>query len=488
MRKTVFHFIVLFLLLAAGAAAQTPNGLLIDKLEASVNTSPGGGQLDIKLTRGNVVKLLETGRGWYSVELRNGERGWVPGWDGTPIVLEQPMPPLPDISGASPAAPVYARVAVDAAPVRTDPTNLLAAAADHTRIAMLDRGVLLKIVGVKGNWCKVELAADLYAWTYNEQLEYPLEPQRGLAPILSITRAEGAGSVGLAVALPRRTPYSVTTIGNTVELSLYNADIDANVVENLQLPPELVTIARGPEGRIVIRYALDYAPFGFSARYMASGTPGNEVLALGIKKPRPAIPGRPLAGYRIAIDPGHGAASPLVGFRGGTSGPEGVTEHETNLKVGLKLRDILTAQGAEVVMTRTGLSDEMASLYARTGLAMQFGADIFISIHCNGSESSAAHGLEIYWFEPQSLYLAQALAQVMPTHINTGPGTPIFASFGVIRMTEMPAVLVEMGYMTNPTEGRLFLDDAFLDKCASGIAGGIAAYVQSLHTFAYPAN
>ena len=424
MRKTVFHFIVLFLFLAAGAAAQTPNGLLIDKLEASVNTSPGSGQLDIKLTRGNVVKLLETGRGWYHVELRNGERGWVPGWDGVPIVLEQPLPPLPDISGASPASPVYARVAVDAAPIRTDPTNLLAAAADHTRIAMLGRGVFLKIVGAKGNWCKVELAADLYAWTYNEQLEPTSEQYHGPAYIMSIDRAEGAGSVGLAVTLPRRTPYSVTTIGNVVELSIYNADIDADVVAHLQLPPELVTIARGAEGHIVIHYTLDHAPVGFSARYMDSGVPGHETLALGIKKPRPAIPGQPLAGYRIAIDPGHGAASPLVGFAGGTSGPEGITEHETNLKVGLKLRDILTRQGAEVIMTRTGLSDEVASLYARTSLAM----------------------------------------------------------------TEMPAVLIEMGYMTNPTEGRLFLDDAFLDKCAAGIADGIATYIQSLYTFVYPAN
>lgn len=474
--------------MAAGAASQTPNAVMIDKLEASVNTSPGGGQLDIKLTRGNIVKLLESDRGWYHVELRNGERGWVPGWDGVPLVLEQPLSVLPDLSGASPTSPVYARTAVYSAPLRTDPTNMLPAASDHTRIGMLDRGVLLKIVGVKGNWCKVELAADLYAWTYNEQLESGGGQRPGIAHILGINRAEGPGSVGLAVSLPFKAPYSVTTSGNIVELSIYNADIDADVVTHLQLPPELVSIARGPEGRIVIRYALDYAPFGFSAHYMASGAPGYETLALGIKKPQPMIPGRPLAGYRIAIDPGHGAASALVGFRGGTSGPEGVSEHETNLKVGLKLRDILTQQGADVIMTRTGLSDEMASLYARTDLALQYNADIFISIHCNGNNSSSAHGLEVYWFEPQSLYLAQALAQTMPTQMNTGPGKPIFASFGVIRMTEMPAVLIEMGYMTNPTEGRLFLDDAFLDKCAAGIADGIAAYIQSLHTLAFPAN
>ncbi|MEM3341744.1 MAG: N-acetylmuramoyl-L-alanine amidase, partial [Thermoplasmata archaeon] len=98
--------------------------------------------------------------------------------------------------------------------------------------------------------------------------------------------------------------------------------------------------------------------------------------------------GRPLSGISIAIDAGHGGRDP------GAVGPSGLKESTINLDIAFRLKAILEAEGATIVMTRT--SDTYVSLSERSSLANSRNVNYFISIHCNAYENSQAHGTETY--------------------------------------------------------------------------------------------
>ena len=480
MKKILFLPFILILCTAAAAMAQGVDVVVVDKLEANLFSAPGSGMYDIKLNQGVITRFLDQKKGWYYVQLRNGQKGWLAGWSASAGKYHYAIPALPDLKALAPSPdkPEYAGVFSESALLRTEPTNMLPAASDHTRIGMLEQGTVLKIVGHDGHWCKVALAQGKTGWIYDEMLDFSVPPPPGLWRIQGISYQPSFDADILTVSLPGKAPAVALSLDNGVKLSIFNAQIAEEIISNLHLPPN-VAVENPATGLVVITLTLPHPPMGHATAYVTNELSHENQLTLRIKKPAAAgASSLPLSGYTIVVDPGHGAATNYVGYRGGAPGPEGLQEHELNLVVALKLKPQLESLGARVFLTREGLSDEMASLYARTDFAQKLDADIFVSIHCNGSENRKARGLELYWFDPQSRHLAQALAEVMPLHMNTGPGKPIYASFGVIRQTEMPAVLVELGYLSNPEEGRLFLDDAFLDRCALGIRDGLARYVQ----------
>ncbi len=217
---------------------------------------------------------------------------------------------------------------------------------------------------------------------------------------------------------------------------------------------------------------------------------------------------------RIAIDPGHGGKDP------GAIGPEGSLEKDINLRMALDLADSLReAYGYEVLLTR--MDDSFVPLEERARLANKHHADLFISLHCNASSSPRRKGFEVYFLSERasdshadavarlenavlalegkelptpsrlkqvlrSLQItanineASAAGSLLDRHLSERLSVPSLgvkqAAFYVLRGAEMPAVLVEMAFVSNRHEERLLQSSSFRKKMVEGLAAGIAAY------------
>ena len=178
----------------------------------------------------------------------------------------------------------------------------------------------------------------------------------------------------------------------------------------------------------------------------------------------------------IVIDAGHGGHD-----RGGVPGQR-ISEKDKTLDVALRLRRILQADGYRVIMTRD--RDVFIPLGTRVAIANSYRGATFISIHFNCAPRVGANGIETYYYRSDSASLAAAI------HRNVVSGAPSEnrgirrRGFYVLRRTAIPSVLVECGFLTNPTEGRLALSSDYRQKLAEQIARGIrrqpAPYVRPL--------
>ena len=174
--------------------------------------------------------------------------------------------------------------------------------------------------------------------------------------------------------------------------------------------------------------------------------------------------------FCVVIDAGHG------GSDGGTVSGE-IIEKDINLSVALKLKAILEDNNIEVILTRS--SDENMSLAQRTSVANDSNADFFISLHCNYYEDDAQiAGLECYYSSPDAteskVYAESIIAAVsLSDDINVRDAKS--ESYYVLRYTQMPAVLVEMGFLSNYSERQKLLSDDYQETLSQKIAEGIKA-------------
>lgn len=183
--------------------------------------------------------------------------------------------------------------------------------------------------------------------------------------------------------------------------------------------------------------------------------------------PEDAAPnGSPL----VVLDPGHG---------GDHNGAEygGVKEKDLNLAIASKTASLLEAEGVTVRMTRS--IDQSVDLYARSGLANTLGADLFVSIHCNASvEHDDALGVYTcaYSQGTEGWQLAQILRETMLDATGAADfGMEERPNLAVLRTAQVPAALVECGFMSTPSELALLTQPEYQDKLARGIADGILA-------------
>ena len=196
---------------------------------------------------------------------------------------------------------------------------------------------------------------------------------------------------------------------------------------------------------------------------------------------------RHLKGFKICLDPGHGGQAHVPDYK---RGPTGLREAEVNLQVAFYLREMLQNAGVTVIMTR--VDDSYVSLPKRSQIANEGDADFFISLHHNGIDNPKVNYTSTWYHgdaddSRQSLDLARYVQQGVSDALRlpTSPASGLYSDklitssgFGVLRMTECPAVLCEASFLSNPEEEARLQDAGYLRKEAYGYFLGIARYVE----------
>lgn len=180
----------------------------------------------------------------------------------------------------------------------------------------------------------------------------------------------------------------------------------------------------------------------------------------------------------VVIDPGHGG--PDVG----ATGPSGTKEKDVNLAVALGVKDRLITVGITPVLTR--YDDRAVPLEARPVVANDAGAAAFVSIHCNAFDDPSAKGTETYYRfnEPYSAALAVCVHRtvlVLLERQDRGLKTKLLKDgirdyFAVLRGAKVPAILVELAFLTNPEEEKI-LTGWGRELAAAAVAWGIRKFL-----------
>lgn len=180
-------------------------------------------------------------------------------------------------------------------------------------------------------------------------------------------------------------------------------------------------------------------------------------------EPDKTILKNPFKGKKIIIDPGHGGSDQ------GASSKSGTLEKNVTLKTGLMLKKKLEAAGAEVVMTRS--TDKYVKLKDRQGAA-----DAFISIHSDALAESTPNGLTVYYYQDSQKPLADTLHMAIRKKSLLSDRGVRQENFQVIRQTKIPAVLLELGYISNPLDEQMMKDDVQRQIVTTGIVDGLRNY------------
>ena len=168
----------------------------------------------------------------------------------------------------------------------------------------------------------------------------------------------------------------------------------------------------------------------------------------------------------VVIDAGHGGHD-----RGGIPGQR-VAEKDMTLDVAQRLRNVLSASGYRVVMTRD--SDVFVPLATRVAIANSYRNAIFVCIHFNATQRRSAGGIETYFYSSDSLPLASAIHRLVVGGAPSSNRGVRRRGYYVLRKTNIPAVLVECGFLTNPTEAAYAQTVSYRQKLAEEIAAGIS--------------
>ena len=205
---------------------------------------------------------------------------------------------------------------------------------------------------------------------------------------------------------------------------------------------------------------------------------------------------------RIVVDPGHdlranlatepigpGSTTRKIRDGGGTRGVvSGLSEAELNLRVALRLRPLLERAGVRVVMTRTTTSSTSMGNVARARIANRAGAALFLRIHADGATDRSTRGthtlhpaLRRGWTD--DVYApSRRAARIVQRELVRALGFPDRgirerSDFTGFNWADVPSILVELGFMTNPTDDRLLATTAYRRRAALGLCRGTLRFL-----------
>ena len=331
-----------------------------------------------------------------------------------------------------------------------------------------------------GDWRELALGPGTRAWAPLSEIR-PIPVARPTSRIAVIRTRLRDGWSEIVVPTTDRLPFDVRQELDPVryKLRVFGAAADVDYVQHTFADPFVESLVWGqPETGVLeidVRLAADRA-WGYRAYWEGSH------LVLGFRHPPPALLDRrfrsPLHGVRVVVDPGHNPDT-------GAVGPTGLEEREANLEISLELARILERRGADVVLTRA-TADSALGLYDRPNLAIAAGGELFVSIHNNalpdGVNPFLNNGTSVLYYHPQSRELAEAIQRELLPRTGLPDRSVWHQNVAVLRMNEMPAVLVESVFMMIPEQEAALRTPEYRRAIAEGVAAGIERFLSQERT------
>lgn len=199
----------------------------------------------------------------------------------------------------------------------------------------------------------------------------------------------------------------------------------------------------------------------------------NSSLSISQAVGQPIVVPRAPSETVIVLDAGHGGSDP------GAQRSD-VNEKDVTLAITAKLKKVLETKGARIVMTRS--DDTFVSLEDRVKITNQVNPNLFLSVHINSLQSTSdIHGIETYYQTDRSLPLARRVHESLVTGLAAPDRSVRRARFYVINHTPVPAILAEVGYITNKTERDRLISSDYQNKIANALARGVMLYLQDVN-------
>jgi N-acetylmuramoyl-L-alanine amidase len=347
-------------------------------------------------------------------------------------------------------------------------------------------GTRVKATGVRKlgstEFVRIELDSAQEAWVLRSELardSTASSPGMFVGDSIAPVRRIGAvrvepGPEWIDIVIPMTgppPPFLVEQGDRSVSLLVYGVS-GAPVISMMPEPTDsyLNSLSSTPESTRV-RYSinLNRPLYGYLALWQ------NGTLTFRLRRPpRIADTASPLRGLTIAVDPGHPPA--------GATGPTALYEGDAVLQVGLRLRDLLAARGANVFMTRT--TPDTVELGLRPIMSRRANAHAFVSIHLNafpdGVNPFVNNGTTTYYFWPHSRLLGQMTQAALVDELGLRDTGTDFGNFWVIRAPWMPSILTEGAFIIMPDQEAAIRTPSYQDAYARGILKGLESYFLSL--------
>jgi N-acetylmuramoyl-L-alanine amidase len=390
---------------------------------------------------------------------------------GTPSVsVSQAAPGKVQI--LSPLNLEIAQVKVEGGITRTGPSS------DFSRLTPLPKGTTAAITarqagnnnGVKANWVRL----DYGGWILADQVQ--VTAGKAVPPttiIKSVISRERPGATDVIFPLQVAVPIALEQGTNTIKLTLYNTTAQTDIIR-FNDNPVVSRLDWRQKAPGIVEYTFNLKSkqqWGYKLKYQGTS------LVLSLRHPPKLSQNtldKPLAGTKILLDPGHG------GKDSGAVGPNGYTEKDANLYAAKLLANELAMRGASVYLSRE--VDKFVGLDDRQTIIDNLEPTIALSVHHNSlpdGGNPATKGFSTFWYHPQS----QSLAMSIHNHVVKSTGRPSYGVFwdnlALARPASAPSVLLEWGFMSNPSEFELIATPAEQQRMAKSIAESVTLWLRA---------
>lgn len=349
--------------------------------------------------------------------------------------------------------------------VKNKNTSTIRKTPNGERLSPLAQNTVFTINASVGDFYRAPLTNDFSFWIEKKDVEILSEYNiKAQSDLMELNIYSDKKYTYLSIPLENRIPVLLNhPEPNKLRIDIYGATKNFIMDEYKDEDVKSLKIIEPQPNKLSFLLEMQKTLFGYDYYFQK-----NEFI-LRLKKPPKVDKKRPLQNICIALDAGHG------GKDSGAIGPTCIQEKDINLAIVKYLKKELENAGAKVILTRD--KDITLSIFSRPEIAKEAHADILLSIHNNalpdGENPYNKHGAGVYYFQSQSKELAEKIQNSIIENIEIKNDGIFERSFVLTRPSEMPAVLIECGYMINPIEYEMLIDETYQKAFATAIKKGL---------------